>query len=248
MADPALVSPSDLEMYLGEPVGSLDVERATFVLSMAQDLCQTIVAPLPPAARVVVLAVATRAWLNVGSAAQLGLGSASVSFSTPGAGGAIGGMYLSRADKAALRSLAGRGAAFAADTLPRGVDAVFTVTVTATAGTFTLAFGGSVSAPVAFNATPAAVGAALAAMASIGPGNVTVTGAVGAYVVTFTGRLGTWPLPPLTASNVGLTGTVAVTATVDGVAKPGQDLPPWDFDYTAAGYRGAWQQFYGDSW
>ncbi len=76
-------------------------------------------------------------------------------------------------------------------------------------GTFTLTFGGQTTV-VAWNASLAAVQSALESLSSVGAGNVTVTGAVGAYVavVTVPGMLtgsgadlvgaGTWPFitPP----------------------------------------------------
>lgn len=61
----------------------------------------------------------------------------------------------------------------------------------ATAGTFTLTVDGVVSGAIAFDATPAAVQAALEAMSNIAPGDVVASGAAGdlgdaSYVVTLT--------------------------------------------------------------
>lgn len=240
-----IASPSDLELYLGETAGSINVPRATLIMQMAQDLCETVVSPLPATARAVVLAVAARAYLNVSSATQVGMGSAYATLAGTGAGGA-GGMYLSRSDKAALRALAGRGSAFSADTMPTGTNAVQTVTVAATSGTFTLTFNGVTTAALAFDAPAAAVQAAVVGLSSVGAGNVTVTSAAtGVYVVTFTGTLRTSPMPTLTADGSGLAGgTVAVTQTVAGVAAPGQNLPPWDYDYYQSRHV-LGPQFYG---
>lgn len=227
-----VATPADLELYLGDAAGSIDPNRAALILGMAQDLCETVVAPLPASAGAVVLSVAARAYTNVGSASQMGLGSAYVSFGATGSGG-VGGLYLSRSDKAALRALAGRGSAFSADTLPVGANAVQTVTVSASSGTFTLAFAGATTSALAFNASAATVQAALEALGSIGAGNVSVASSVASvYAVTFTGNLRTNPMPLLTADGSGLAGgTVAVAMTTAGVAAPGQGLPPWDFDY-----------------
>ena len=69
------------------------------------------------------------------------------------------------------------------------------VRVRATGGTFTLSFGGETTAPIAYNAPPATVQAALRALASIGSGGVTVSGGPGSasgafpYAVVFTGPL-----------------------------------------------------------
>ena len=61
---------------------------------------------------------------------------------------------------------------------------------TPTAGNFTLTFGGQVTTGIAYNAAAAVVQAALAALSSVGAGNVTVmAGAAGVYYVTFTGSL-----------------------------------------------------------
>jgi hypothetical protein len=240
-----VASPADLELYLGEPVGSIDVDRANLILQMAQDLCETVVTPLPVTARAVVMAVAARAYTNVSSATQLGMGSAYATLANTGTGGA-GGMYLSRSDKAALRALAGRGSAFSADTMPPGVNAVQTVTVSASSGTFTLTFNGATTAGLAFDASAAAVQAAVEGLSSVGAGNVTVASpAVGVYAVTFTGSLRTNPMPPLTGDGSGLAGgTVAVAQTVVGVQAPGQNLPPWSFDYyQQSGSLGS--RFYG---
>lgn len=105
-----------------------------------------------------------------------------------------------------------------------GTDEVQTVTVTATGGTFTLSFGGSTTAALAFNAAAATVRAALEALPSIGGGNVTVTGGPGgtaAYTVTFSDELGN--VEQMTANGAALTGTapsVTVATTTQGAAPP----------------------------
>lgn len=224
-----LATSSDLEVFLGMTAGTIDTARATALLQYAQDECESVVNPLPATAKGVVIGVAARAFINPTSAQSEGLGSAHVSFQGVGGVG-IGGLYLSRADKSALRRLAGRGSAFTADTLPTGMNAVQSITVAATSGTFTLTFSGATTTPIAYNATAAQVLAALTALTPIGSGNVSVTGT---YSVTFTNKLGLFPMPLLTADGTGLAGgTVAVTTTTPGVAAPGATLPPWDNDYT----------------
>jgi hypothetical protein len=113
MSDP-IVTPADFGVYLGQDV---DVTRATLILAKAQALCETIVTPLPAGADVVVLPVAARAYGNTLSMTQVGMGSAYGTFSQTGSGG-VGGLYLSRSDKATLRRLAGHTGAFTVDLLP----------------------------------------------------------------------------------------------------------------------------------
>ena len=244
MSDP-VATPEDLGIFLGLESGTVDIVRAAFLIAQAQKKCERIVSPITADAQDIVLEVAGRAYNNVTSASQIGLGSAYASFASTGVGG-VGGLYLTRANKAELRLIAGRGSAFSADTLPKGVNAVQSVSVSATSGTFTLAFAGSITTALAFNASAAVVQAALEALGSIGASNVAVASSVaGAYTVTFTGRLGTYPMPMLTADGSGLAGgTVAVTSTTTGVAGPGQDLPPWDFDYRRSS-RTLGSQIYG---
>lgn len=99
-------------------------------------------------------------------------------------------------------------------------DNVQTVTVGANAasGTFTLSFGSGTTAAIAYNATAATVQSDLAALASIGAGNVSVTGpAGGPYLVRFIGQLaGTFePLLGTTSSVLDGGGhAVAVSAVI----------------------------------
>jgi hypothetical protein len=156
----------------------------------------------------------------------------------------VGGLYLSRSDKTTLRRLAGRGGGFSTSVLPVGASAVLSLTVSATAGTYTLNFAGATTAAIAYNAMAGAVQAALEALGVIGVGQVSVTGA---YIITFTGTLATTPVPPLVANGGSLTGTVTTGVITEGVLAPGQGLPPWDYDY----YRNRHslgQQVYGGQW
>jgi hypothetical protein len=224
-------TPTELETFLGMPTGTIDTARATLLIAKAQAKCERIVSPVPADAADIVLEVAARAYNNVAGSTQMSLGSASTSLP--------GGLYLSKSNKAELRLIAGRGSAFSADTLPTGTNAVQTVTVAATAGTFTLTFQGATTAALAFDATAAAVQAALEALPSVGAGNVAVSGA---YAVAFVNRLGRNPMPLLVADGAGLAGgTVSVVTTTAGVTAPGGDLPPWGRDYSSSlGYTYGW--------
>lgn len=93
-----------------------------------------------------------------------------------------------------------------------------TITGTPTGGTFTLTFQGETTAAIAYNATAAAVEAALEALSVVNVNDVTVTGGPGpgtAYTVTFGGQYSGENVVQLTASGASLTGgsTPAVTVT-----------------------------------
>lgn len=119
MSDP-LATPADLGVYLGTTV---DPERATLILQLAHDLCETVVFPVPDAAKGVELSVAARAFNNVTSAHQAGIGSAQVSYGAPNSSVGIGGLFLSKSEIRTLRSLAGRTGAFSIDMLAVDADA-----------------------------------------------------------------------------------------------------------------------------
>ncbi len=99
------------------------------------------------------------------------------------------------------------------------VNTITSNAIPATAGTFTLTVNGVVSAGIAFDATPAAVQAALEAMSNIAPGDVVASGAAGdlgdaSYVVTLTWG-GAFAGQDVTISiqTAGLTGNAHVLAT-----------------------------------
>jgi|GEM_PF-6308230 len=98
-----------------------------------------------------------------------------------------------------------------------------TITGTPTGGSFTLTFSGATTGPIAYNAAAAAVDLALEALATIGPGNVTVTGGPGPatpWIVTFAGALAGVAVPLMTATAAftgGTTPTIAVVETTAGV-------------------------------
>lgn len=230
-----LADPTDLQTFLG--VDTIDTSRAALLIELAQDLCATVVTPLPATARAVVLDVAARAYGNPQGMQATHAGSFSVQWGAAQFGGALGGVFLTRGNKSTLRRLAGAGGAFSIDTLPQGTNAAQLITLTGSpaGGTFTLTFRTQTTAPIAYNASPVAVQAAIESLGVIGVGNTTVTGAAGAWAVTFVGTLGTTPLPPISGDGTALTGgvTPAVSVVVQqaGVFAPGQNIPYWDKDY-----------------
>src|SRR5262249_16428865 len=74
-----------------------------------------------------------------------------------------------------------------------------------TGGTFTLTFGGETTSPIPYNADMATVQAALEALSSIGANNVSVTGVLGGWKVTFTNALGYGVLGAITGDGDNLT-------------------------------------------
>lgn len=79
-----------------------------------------------------------------------------------------------------------------------------TITGTPTGGTFTLSFNGYTTAAIAYNATAAAVQAALELLPNIGSGNVTCTGGAlpgTGVTITFGGLLANEPQPVITTTD-----------------------------------------------
>lgn len=102
---------------------------------------------------------------------------------------------------------------------------VQTVTINGgpTGGSFTLTFDGSTTAAIAYNATAAAVQAALEGLAVVEPGDITVTGGPlpgTAATVTFQGRFAGKDVAEISADGSGLTGgtapAVAIATTTQG--------------------------------
>lgn len=88
---------------------------------------------------------------------------------------------------------------------------------TPTGGTFKLAFKSVQTASIAFNATAAAVQAALEALSTMGAGNVTCTGGPlpgTSVVITFVGNLAGSNQPMITIPSAAFTGGTTPTATV----------------------------------
>jgi NHL repeat len=100
------------------------------------------------------------------------------------------------------------------------VNETQTVTVRATGGTFTLTFIGQTTAPIAFDASPAAVQTALEGLDNLNPGDVIVTGdAGGPWSVEFAGARADTDVAQMTGSSTNLRGrfrTVTVATAAQG--------------------------------
>lgn len=105
----------ELGLFLG--LQEIDGDRADLLIGKAISLCQTVVKPLPEGADSVVLSVAGRAYVNPQQVSYETIGPMSVQRPT-----GSGGLYLTKADKSALKSLAGRGGAFTVDPTPDTAD------------------------------------------------------------------------------------------------------------------------------
>lgn len=113
----AFVSPTaaQLGMYLG--LEQIDGDRADLLIEQAVALAESVVKPLPDQATAVVLSVAGRAYVNPQQVSYETIGPMSVQRPS-----GSGGLYLTKSDKAALKSLAGRGGAFTVDPTPADAD------------------------------------------------------------------------------------------------------------------------------
>lgn len=113
----AFVAPTaeQLALYLG--LDEISGDRADLLIAQAIALCETVVKPLPDQATAVVLSVAGRAYVNPQQVSYETIGPMSVQRPQ-----GSGGLYLTKADKAALKSLAGRGGAFTVDPTPETAD------------------------------------------------------------------------------------------------------------------------------
>jgi len=126
------------------------------------------------------------------------------------------------------------------------LDEVQTVSITGspTGGTFTLTFGGDTTTGIAWDATAAQVQTALAALPSIGPGNVVCTGGplpATPVQVEFTGTLGFANQATMTESSAGLTGGTS-PAVVIAVPQNGQIWTNTSSGFTIQ-HIGAWVRF-----
>jgi hypothetical protein len=90
--------------------------------------------------------------------------------------------------------------------LGQPVNDVQELTVNATSGEFTLGFQGDETAGISYGAPSATVQAQLEGLASIGGGNIAVSGGAEDYEVTFTGSLGGREEAQLTTDATGLVG------------------------------------------
>ena len=101
----------DLALYLG--LDEINGNRADLLIQQAMNLCLAVVRPLPEEATAVVLSAAGRAYVNPQQVSYETIGPMSVQRPS-----GSGGMYLTKADKTTLKSLAGRGGAFTIDPTP----------------------------------------------------------------------------------------------------------------------------------
>jgi len=113
----AFVAPTAEQLGLFLDLDEIKGDRADFLIGKAVELCQTVVKPLPDEASTVVLSVAGRAYLNPGQVTYETIGPASVQRPT-----GSGGIYLTKADRTALKSASGRGGAFTVDPTPDAAD------------------------------------------------------------------------------------------------------------------------------
>lgn len=105
------VLPDDLATFLNAE--SIDQTRAYLMIDLATKLCAAIVSPVTDEADPVILSAAARAYANPTSTTAQLAGPYQVS-------GGTGGVYLNKAERAALRRLSGGGGAFSVDLL--GID------------------------------------------------------------------------------------------------------------------------------
>ncbi|GFE20020.1 hypothetical protein [Streptomyces nigrescens] len=109
----AFVTPTaeQLGLYLG--LDEIQGDRADLLIAQAVALAESVVKPLPDQATAIVLSAAGRAYVNPQQVSYETIGPMSVQRPS-----GSGGLYLTKADKAALKSLAGRGGAFTVDPTP----------------------------------------------------------------------------------------------------------------------------------
>ncbi len=113
-------------------------------------------------------------------------------------------------------------------------------TGTPTGGTFTLTFSGQTTAAIAFNATAAAVQAALEALTNVAPGDIAAAGGPlpAAVTLTFAGAYARTNVATITATSSltgGTTPTTVITTTTPGVAGVGIELAALPSGYVDLG-------------
>lgn len=111
------VAPTAEQLGLFLDLPEINGDRADLLLEQAVALCETVVKPLPDRATAVVLSVAGRAYVNPQQVSYETIGPMSVQRPS-----GSGGLYLTKSDKTALKSLAGRGGAFTIDPTPVTAD------------------------------------------------------------------------------------------------------------------------------
>ncbi|MFF4791827.1 hypothetical protein ACFY2M_19160 [Streptomyces sp. NPDC001276] len=113
----AFTIPTAEDLGLALDLEEIRGDRADFLIRMAVNLCETVVKPLPDEAVAVVLSVAGRAYINPGQVSYETIGPMAVQRPT-----GSGGIYLTKADRSALKAAAGRGGAFTVDPTPDTAD------------------------------------------------------------------------------------------------------------------------------
>ncbi|MFE1321595.1 hypothetical protein [Kitasatospora phosalacinea] len=113
----AFIAPTAEQLALLLDLQEINGNRADLLIEQAVALCETVVKPLPDQATAVVLSAAARAYTNPQSITYETIGPMSVQRPQ-----GSGGLYLTKADKAALKAAAGRGGAFTIDPTPAGAD------------------------------------------------------------------------------------------------------------------------------
>lgn len=105
-----------------------------------------------------------------------------------------------------------------------GTQEVQTITVNAAGGTYTITWNAQTTSAIAYNATAGTVQTALEALSNIAPGDVVVTGGVGAagggtpYTLTWSASLGNVAAPTTNVGSLtGGAGTAAVVTVTPGV-------------------------------
>jgi hypothetical protein len=100
----------DLSTYLGAAVSD---DRATMLLRLAEQLCLSVVAPLPAGAEAVVMDVAARAYSNPQNLTEQATGPYVAAYGAVG-----GGLWLTAKNERTLRRLTGSGQAFTINPTP----------------------------------------------------------------------------------------------------------------------------------
>lgn len=111
------VAPTAEELGLYLDLSEINGDRADLLLKQAVALCETVVKPIPDGATAVVLSVAGRGYVNPQQVSYETIGPMSVQRPQ-----GSGGLYLTKSDRTALKSLAGRGGAFTVDPTPATAD------------------------------------------------------------------------------------------------------------------------------
>jgi hypothetical protein len=111
------VPPTAEQLGLYLDLAEINGDRADLLITQAVALCETVVKPLPDQATAVVLSVAGRGYVNPQQVSYETIGPMSVQRPQ-----GSGGLYLTKADRTALKSLAGRGGAFTVDPTPVAAD------------------------------------------------------------------------------------------------------------------------------